>query len=228
MSKKSSNKWPKFRKSVVFQAILLGTFTLGATSILSSGDIGTRDAIKLRAEEDLKATIGQVVPQKVHDNDLLKSIITLDGLDGEPITVYQATKAGIVTAVAYSVSGPGYSGEIKTIMGVNQDGKILGVRIVSHTETPGLGDKIEIAKDKWILAFDGLSLGMPPESQWYVKKDGGRFSQFSGATITPRAVVKAVKSGLDFFEQQKEKLLTPVVVENTIIKNTVMKEGAAS
>ena len=201
----------KLRKSVIFQAILLGVFTLGATSMLSTSDLETRDAIKLRAEEDLKASIGQVISGRLHDNDLLKSTITINNTDGETTTVYQATKAGTVTAVAYTVTGHGYGGKIKAIMAVNPKGKILGVRILSHTETPGLGDKIEIAKDDWILGFNGLSMGMPPVGQWRVKKDGGRFDQFSGATITPRAVVKAVKSGLDFFENQKSKLLTPVV-----------------
>lgn len=213
MIKKSSNVWVKFRESVVFQAMLLGLFSLGASSLLGTSDIETRDAIKLRAEEDLKATIGQVIPDKLYENDLLKSTLTIIGADNEPITVYQATKAGIVTALAYSISGNGYGGRIKAIMAVNSEGKILGVRILSHSETPGLGDKIEIAKDEWILSFNGLSVGMIPLSQWYVKKDGGRFDQFSGATITPRAVVKAVKSGLDFFEKQKSKLLMPVATE---------------
>jgi len=221
MSKKSTDKITKFRKSVIFQAILLGLFTLGASSMLGTGDLQTRDDIKLRAEEDLKASIGQVVSDKLHDNDLLKNTLAIDGADGKAITIYQATKAGTVTALAYSVDGHGYGGKFKIIMAVTPKGKILGVRILSHAETPGLGDKIEIEKDKWILDFNGLSMGAPPAAQWRVKKDGGQFDQFSGATITPRAVVKAVKAGLDFFENQKSKLLTPITPIMT-------KEGAES
>ena len=213
----------KLRKSVIFQAILLGVFTLGATSMLSTSDLETRDDIKLRAEEDLKASIGQVVPDNLHDNDLLKSTLTINGANGEPVTVYQATKSGNVTALAYSVSGHGYGGKLKAIMAVTPAGKILGVRILSHAETPGLGDKIEIKKDDWILDFNDLSLGTPPANQWSVKKDGGRFDQFSGATITPRAVVKAVKSGLDFFEAQKTKLLKPVNIKPVNIKPVTIK-----
>jgi electron transport complex protein RnfG len=84
---------------------------------------------------------------------------------------------------------------------------VLGVRVIAHKETPGLGDKIEPAKDKWIFAFDGKFLGDPPADRFAVKKDGGVFDQFAGATITPRAVVKAVKGGLQFFEANKAQLL---------------------
>lgn len=92
-------------------------------------------------------------------------------------------------------------------MGVSREGKILGVRILKHTETPGLGDKIEPAKTKWIFSFDGKFLGNPLADLWAVKKDGGVFDQFAGATITPRAVVKAVKGGLVFFEKERSTLL---------------------
>jgi electron transport complex protein RnfG len=92
-------------------------------------------------------------------------------------------------------------------MGVDTQGRLLGARVVKHAETPGLGDKIEPAKSKWILDFDGKSLNDPPAEKWAVKKDGGVFDQFAGATITPRAVVKAVKSGLEFFAAHREEIL---------------------
>lgn len=200
-----------FRNTVAFQALLLGTCTLVASFLLSSGDIGTRDAIKLRAEEDLKASIAQVIENRLHDNDLLQSTLTLPGPDGEPVNVYQGTRGGAITALAFTVSSYGYGGRILAIMALNPQGEVLGVRVLSHAETPGLGDKIEAAKDDWILSFNGLSLGNPPAGEWGVKKDGGHFDQFSGATITPRAVVKAVKSGLELFADQKEQLLVPVM-----------------
>jgi electron transport complex protein RnfG len=92
-------------------------------------------------------------------------------------------------------------------MGVSRDGQLLGVRVLSHRETPGLGDKIEAAKATWIHAFEGKSLASPPPDKWAVKKDGGAFDQFSGATITPRAVVRAVKDGLELFARERPRLL---------------------
>ncbi|HOV05508.1 MAG TPA: RnfABCDGE type electron transport complex subunit G, partial [Kaistiaceae bacterium] len=97
-------------------------------------------------------------------------------------------------------------GAIRILMGVASDGGLLGVRVLQHAETPGLGDKIEAAKDDWILGFFGLSFGNPPKEKWAVRKDGGQFDQFSGATITPRAVVGAVRTGLEFFEANRERL----------------------
>ena len=196
-----------FRKSVPFQALLLGGSTLVATSLLSTGNFWTHEEIVLRAEEDLRSSIGQVIPTELHDNNLIESKREFSRGDGEPVTVYRASMGGATTALAYAVSGPGYSGTIQAIMGVDPQGRILGVRVLSHAETPGLGDKIEVQKDDWIRGFDGLSLGNPPAAQWGVKKDGGHFDQFTGATITPRAVVRAVRSGLEFFDVQADALL---------------------
>ena len=92
-------------------------------------------------------------------------------------------------------------------MGIAADGKLLGVRVLAHKETPGLGDKIEVKKDPWVKSFDGKSLADPTSDKWAVKKDGGIFDQFAGATITPRAVVKAVKGGLDFYTEHRKKIL---------------------
>jgi electron transport complex protein RnfG len=105
------------------------------------------------------------------------------------------------------LSGNGYAGAVECIMGVDRTGRITGVRVIKHRETPGLGDKIEAVKSRWIFAFEGKYLGDPPAEKWAVKKDGGVFDQFAGATITPRGVVKAVKGGLEFFEQNRAQLL---------------------
>ncbi len=208
-----SKKAPKlFRNSILFQAILLGSFTFGAAVLLSSGNTVTQGAIQSRTEEDLESSIEQVVPDNLYDNNLLKSVIILNGSDGGPVTVYQGTKNHAVTALAFTVTGYGYGGKILVIMAVTPENKILGVRVLSHAETPGLGDKIEVKKDDWIKGFSGLSLADSPADMWGVKKDGGRFDQFSGATISPRAVVKAVKSGLVFFAKNKTKLLTPLQI----------------
>lgn len=126
------------------------------------------------------------------------SWVTLNGPEGAPTTVYRALNHGEVVAIALPLTGQGYSGDIKLLMGVLANGEVLGVRVLSHAETPGLGDKIEVQKNEWILGFAGLSFATLAPDQWKVKKDGGTFDQFSGATITPRAVVNAVKRGLDF------------------------------
>ena len=206
--KKKTDKKGRFRKTVTFQAILLGGSVFVATTLLSFGNLATKDVIALRLEEDLKATISQVVAADLFDNDLLASTVTATDAAGHSLLVYQATKNNQVTAVIFEVSENGYSGVIRSLMAVGPDGTILGVRIISHSETPGLGDKIEIAKDNWVLGFDGLSFENPSPGEWRVKKDGGYFDQFTGATITPRAVVKSIRAGLEFFDYKKQTLLS--------------------
>jgi len=200
------------RQSIAYQAVLLGGFTLLAAVLLVAGNLATHETIALRKAEDLKASLSQVLPPALHDNDLLADPLTLPGADGAPVVVYRALRGLEVTGVAYRVSGSGYSGLIELILGVDPHGRVLGARVLSHAETPGLGDKIELAKNDWILAFDGLSLGNPPPERWAVKKDGGDFDQFSGATITPRAVVGALKRGLEFFQRHQVALTAPAAV----------------
>ena len=136
-----------------------------------------------------------------------RDTLELPGPNGAPLTVYRARRDGHVAAVVFKVEGKGYAGPVASMMAVDRDGRIVGVRVVAHKETPGLGDKIEPAKDRWIFAFEGKSLGAPPPEKFAVKKDGGVFDQFAGATITPRAVVNSVKGGLEFFGREKSKLL---------------------
>ena len=208
---------PKYRQRVAYQAMLLGGFTALASIFLVSSNLATRDAIALRQQEDLLASINQVVPAHYYDNDLLDSPINITITPDEIVTVYRGLKNSKVSAVAYEISEPGYSGDIKLIIGLDASGNILGTRVLSHTETPGLGDKIEEKKDDWILGFNGLSISNPTASRWKVKKDGGQFDAFSGATITPRAVVKAIKKGLDFFKSQQAVLLEPPKLEPKLL-----------
>lgn len=196
-------------KRILLPAILLGGFSTLATVLLVAGNLVTREAIEQRQREDLLNSLHQVVPSSHYSNDLLADPLQLPGPDGNPVTIYRGIRDKAVSALAYQVSEPGYSGEIHLILGLDATGKILGARVLSHTETPGLGDNIETQKSDWILGFNGLSLGQPPREQWKVKKDGGRFDAFSGATITPRAVVKAIENGLLFFQQHQAQLLAP-------------------
>lgn len=197
------------RGSPVHHAALLGAFSLVAALLLASGDLLTREAIEARGREDLKAGLAQVIPKALHDNDLLKDQMFVPLSDGQTQQVFRALKAGRVVAVALPLQTQGYGGTIRLLVGVDAAGRILGVRVLAHRETPGLGDWIELGKSEWVLGFDGLSLGDPDVSGWVVKKDGGRFDQFSGATITPRAVVTAVRDGLQFFAAHKGALLAP-------------------
>lgn len=206
---------PSYRKRAGYQAGLLGSFAMMAATFLVMGNIATRDAIEQRRAEDLLASLGQVIPAEIHDNELLENPLDLENDSGERITVYRALQGLDVTGVAYQVTGQGYAGAIELILGVNARGEILGTRVLSHAETPGLGDKIEASRDDWILGFDGLSLKNPAPEHWAVEKDSGDFDQFTGATITPRAVVKAVKEGLEFFQANRDALLASVVIQKT-------------
>jgi electron transport complex protein RnfG len=195
----------KYRSKSSYSTLLLGGFALLASAFIAIGDQVTRAAISERMAEDLQLSLSQVVPPALHDNDLLQDTVTI----GTPeVQVYRARRNGKVHGVAYELSGSGYGGStIVLVMGIDPNGKVLGVRVVSHAETPGLGDKLELSKSDWILSFNGRSLGDPPEENWAVKKDGGEFDQFTGATITPRTVVGVVKEGLEFFAAHRAELL---------------------
>ncbi|MBF0093437.1 MAG: electron transport complex subunit RsxG [Alphaproteobacteria bacterium] len=188
-------------------AFILGVFCFGFGILIASLDLVTREDIKLRQFEDMQASLAKVIPLAIHDNIPAEDKVVLKGDDGKDLTVYRATKGGKVTGVAFPIQGSGYAGPIRLMMGVDPEGRILGVRVAMFKETPGLGDKIDEKKSDWILRFTGLSLGNPPVDKWKVKKDGGQFDQFSGATITPRAVVGAIRNGLEFFAANKAQML---------------------
>lgn len=191
----------------LIHALVLGAFCLGFGILVATTDMFTSQDISLRAAEDLQNSLTQVIPPGLYDNNPVKDAVVLKNDAGKDITVYRAMKDGKVSGVAYELSGVGYGGEIRLILGVAADGKILGVRATEFRETPGLGDRIDPAKSDWITRFTGLSLGAPPADKWKVKKDGGVFDQFSGATITPRGVVAAIRGGLEFFNTHKAQLV---------------------
>lgn len=197
---------PTYRKRVGYQAILLGGFATLAAALLIIGNNSTHEAIADRQAEDLLESLSQVLPDSLHDNNLLDNAIIVDDPNGQPLTIYRAMKAQHITGFAWRVTGQGYAGDISLILGIHPDGELIGVRVLSHAETPGLGDRIEEKKDNWILGFNGHSLQNTTDTQWHVKKDGGQFDQFSGATITPRGVVKAVHDGLIFFNEHRDEL----------------------
>jgi len=200
--------WKRFRGHMAYHPVQLGVLALVASGVLAGADRLTAGQIAKRQNEDLNSSIAQVIPASMHDNDMVDDAISVPDGEGRSIKVYRARKGQRVTAVAYQYIAHGYSPTpIKLIMGVGRDGRILGVRVLSHSETPGLGDKIESSKTDWIFAFSGKSLHNPGAKGWHVKKDGGDFDQFSGATITPRGVVKGVYAGLRFFAAHRPLLL---------------------
>ena len=158
--------------------------------------------------DELRQSLDQVIPDLLYEGDLLgNNLILAENDTGTHVTVYRGIRKGQVSALAYEVIGQGYAGPIRILLGFDIHGTLLGARVLSHAETPGLGDKIEAERDDWILGFTGLSLGNPPVERWRVKKDGGDFDQFSGATITPRAVVGAIVRGLTFFHEHQGKII---------------------
>lgn len=202
------------RKRTPYQAALLGITALLASATLAFAYLQTEPLIAQQATADLTASLKAVIPGIDYDNELLTDQVVInDGVGSARTTVYRARQQGEVVAVVYQVIGKGYAGEITAVMGLDRAGHITSVRVVSHRETPGLGDKIEPAKSPWISSFIGKGLDHPDEKGWHVRKDGGEFDQFSGATITPRALVAAVKGGLDLYAAHREEILSSPVVQ---------------
>jgi len=192
------------RSRVDYQGAILGLICAVVTLLLLFGQKGTFDAIQARLAEDRRDVLSQVLPAEMHDNDPLHDVvqITDEGMSAKPINLYLARLGGALSAVVFQIETEGYGGTITLMVALNTEGEILGLRTLSHKETPGLADKIETDKSDWITVFNGDSLAKTAKSEWAVKKDGGKFDQFTGATITPRAVVKGVVNGLEFYTRQ--------------------------
>ncbi len=200
------------RPKLEFQTGILAGFALVASILLGVTHCSTEGSIQQRLDEDLKNSLAEVVPASLYDNDLLQDTLKIPSADynigAAETLVYRARKAGDITAVAFKFTAPdGYSGAIDMIIGIDRDGKVLGVRVLNHKETPGLGDKIELAKSPWILSFNGFSLDNLSPEKWAVKKDGGQIDQFAGASITPRKSVQATSRSLQLLKEKKEELL---------------------
>lgn len=204
---------PEISRSMLKNATVLGLFAIATVGVVAAIQQGTAPRIAAAEREAQVQALAQILPAGSYDNHLLdNSRLVQDELLGNknPAPAYLATLGGQPSAVILQVTAPdGYSGSIRLLVGILADGRLAGVRALHHRETPGLGDKIELAKSRWILGFEGKSLTQPDEAGWAVKKDGGQFDQFAGATITPRAVVKAVHKALQYFDQHKAELLTP-------------------
>lgn len=189
-----------FKHNISYPGFYLATIALLATALLLAVYVKVSPVIALRAQEDQWQGLSQVLPKSLIENDILETKRT-EIFQGKNYLLFTAKdRDGATTAYAIQSETDGFSGAIVLLVGVKPNGDILGVRVLTHSETPGLGDKIETARSDWIYSFNGQSLAGLTQNQWQVKKDGGRFDQFTGATITPRAVVAGVHETLLFAE----------------------------
>lgn len=200
--------------AAITQSIRRSAIGLGLFAVITGGTIAftqaiTEERIQEQADRAEAQALFEIIPESRHTNDLLRDTVQLPASERlaqpGPLTVWVARKDDRPIGMIMPVVAPdGYSGRINLLVGINMQGTILGVRVTSHRETPGLGDRIETRKSDWIHSFDGRSLGKPPHKEWNVKKNGGEFDQFTGATITPRAVVKAVQKTLIYFRENRQ------------------------
>jgi electron transport complex protein RnfG len=190
-------------------AFTLIAFALVFTALLAYVFQITKVPIEQSETKARLALFRQIVPENMHDNDILKDKLTIAPnalLGNKQATIANRARINNTPAavILKAVAHDGYSGDIKLLIAIKYDGSISGVRVLTHKETPGLGDYIDIAKDDWIKLFDGESLTKTSDKNWNVKKDNGQFDYMAGATITPRAVIKAVRKALQYFEANKE------------------------
>lgn len=200
---------------VIRSGLLLGVIALLGTALLAGVNDLTHERIMAQEKLRMLQQLNEIVPMVSYNNDLLEDVIKIEDPDffrhPAPVTVYRARLDNQPVSVMMIVTAPdGYNGDIRLVIGINTAGTILGVRVISHRETPGLGDPIETEKSDWIYSFEHKSLRNPPSSSWAVKRDGGQFDQFTGATISPRAVVRAVRTTLLYFQANKQALFEPL------------------
>jgi electron transport complex protein RnfG len=195
-------------------ALILAAVAVAGFGLVSLMHEATRDEIEAAAKARQTARLREVLGNVQFDNDLLEDYVEVHDAEllgtAAPVRAYRARRHGEPVAVVLEPVAPGgYSGPIRLLVGIGADGTVLGVRVTEHRETPGLGDAIETRKSDWIERFAGRSLGNPPPERWKVRKDGGDFDQFTGATVTPRAIVGAVSSALVYFARHRDELLAP-------------------
>lgn len=196
---------------VFHSGLLLGIIALLGTALLAGVYELTHERILQQERNRVLQQLNAIVPVTSYNNDLLKDVLEIEDEaffhHPSPVTVYRARMDGQPVALLMNFVAPdGYNGDIGLLAGIDTTGTILGVRVVSHRETPGLGDPIEIEKSDWIVGFTNRSLLNTKTGDWAVKMDGGEFDQFTGATISPRAVVKAVHNLLLYFEANRQLL----------------------
>ena len=210
----SAPKVPTAAGMAVRTSVILFVFVVVFTGLLSGAYLWTKPALEASAAEEKMKLIHEVLPAAEYDNQLLTDTQNLPaipelGLD-EPTTLYRARRGKQPAALVFEAQAlDGYAGKIRLLVAVRADGTVAGVRVTQHKETPGLGDYVEPKKDKnkatpWITQFNGLDPLKLDGREWKVKKDGGRFDSYAGATITPRAVIKAVGKAVRYANEHRD------------------------
>ena len=198
------------KRSILIAGLILTLFAIAGSGLVAFTYSQTADRIARNEREALLRQLHALVPADSIDNEILKDTVTIQApeqMGRENTLVYLGRRDGKPVAAVFTPIVPnGYSGPIKLLVAVRTDGSLGGVRVISHKETPGLGDQVEERKSDWIHSFDGKSLDNPAEDKWKVKRDGGYFDQFTGATIPPRSIVKAVKNTLIWYRDHGKTL----------------------
>ena len=199
-------------------AAILFVFVIIFTGLLSGAYLWTKPAIEASAAEEKMKLVDEVLPRSEYNNALLEDTLTLPATPeltlADPTQLYRARKGGQPVALVFEAVAPdGYAGKIRLIIAIRATGEVAGVRVTQHKETPGLGDYIEVKKDKnkarpWITQFNGMSLAQVTDKEWKLKKDGGRIDYHAGATVTPRAVSKAVLRAAQWAEANRNRLFS--------------------
>jgi len=216
MTNSSPNKKSNFRLPIQKNSQILAIFAIVCTAIVGLVNELTKDRIQAQTQLQLLNTLHGIIEPSRYNNDITQDCVSINSpllgrskKDSIAHTAYIARKDSQPVAIAMTSTAPdGYNGNIEVIVAINMDNSVNGVRVLKHQETPGLGDKVELRKSDWINSFNGKQLNSEQDSRWGVTKDGGMFDQFTGATITPRAVVKSVKNTLLYFKENKKLLLT--------------------
>ncbi|WP_018872822.1 electron transport complex subunit RsxG [Thioalkalivibrio sp. ALJ16] len=199
-------------RNILIAMLLLAGFAGAGAGLVALVQEGTEARIAENRMQVNRNRIAELTGDLAYANDPVHDTTDLSHelLGGNHLPAWFARdRDDAVMGIVFSAVAPdGYSGNIHLLVGVDRNGELLGVRVSSHRETPGLGDAIEAERSSWIHAFDGRSLGDPPPDQWAVRRDGGVFDQFTGATITPRAVVRAVRRTLEYFDEHRDDLLS--------------------
>ena len=202
----------KWLASIGLSGSVLAIFAATTSVAIGWTYLATKDQIELEVRRAEAHQLLEIFPPETHDNEIVDDGFEL--VADTPLLGIREARQGyrvrrddkVIGVILPATARDGYSGDIRALVGIHNDGSVAGVRVVAHRETPGLGDKIDLRKSDWILGFDNRSLSQPDLSGWNVEKDGGVFDQFTGATVTPRAVILATRRALEYARLNAEAL----------------------
>lgn len=198
-------------QSIVKTGLTLAMIAAICTALVALTFQATRERIAANEKALLEQSLQPALAGTFYDSGVSESRLVLPpphGLPGnDPAVIYRVFAGSEPVAALFAVTArDGFSGPIRILIGIGVDGTITGVRILQHRETPGLGDKIESARSDWVFQFDGRSMGDPIATGWAIEVDGGEFDQLTGASVTPRAIIKAIRDTLIYFESHQDEL----------------------